>query len=72
MEDIIMIWKPEAGDNLDLKPCPFCGSEEIMYIQYNHIAGKRWRVQCAHCVAGIDPGYAQIRHVVRDMWNRRA
>lgn len=69
MEDVIMFWKPEA--DLELLPCPFCGGKEIVCIQYNHAAGKRWRVECTHCLAGIDPGYAQSRHCVQDMWNSR-
>lgn len=56
MEDIVQIWKPEPTDNLALKPCPFCGNEEIMYLQYKHAAGLRWMVMCSKCVASIDPG----------------
>lgn len=63
------IKKPE-GD-LALKPCPFCGSKDVMYVQYEHAAGLRWRAECFGCTAMIDPGYAQKPSVVRDMWNRR-
>jgi len=65
------VFKPQKGDNLELKPCPFCGSEEIYYVQYRSAAGERWKVICANCVAEIDPGYAQEKHRVQDMWNRR-
>ena len=71
MEDVVQIWKPEPGGHLTLKPCPFCGSEEIMYMQYNHRAGLRWMVMCAGCAASIDPGWAQNRHRVAELWNRR-
>ena len=72
MEDIVQVWKPEPDSDLALKPCPFCGNEEIMYMQYQHVAGLRWMVMCSKCVASIDPGYAQERHRVAQMWNRRA
>lgn len=38
---------------------------------YGHGAGERWRCWCTNCLASIDPGWAQDRHTVRDMWNRR-
>ena len=66
------IWIPQKGDDLELKPCPFCGNENIMYIRYNHITGERWKVTCGGCTAAIDPGYARQRSRVQEMWNRRA
>lgn len=55
-----------------LLPCPFCGCEEVVYIQYKHVVGLRWKVFCCGCCAAIDPGYAQSKHVVKDMWNKRS
>lgn len=72
MEDIVQVWKPEPDSDLALKPCPFCENEEIMYLQYQHRAGLRWMIMCSKCLASIDPGYAQERHQVAPMWNRRA
>ena len=69
--NFIELFKPEKGSCLELKPCPFCGSDEIVYAKYNHAAGERWRVFCTHCMAGVDPGYAQTEHCVQKMWNRR-
>ena len=69
--DVIQVWKPKPTDDLALKPCPFCGNEEVVYIQYEHASGSRWKVECSECMACIDPGYAQKRVRVRDLWNRR-
>jgi hypothetical protein len=57
-----------------LRPCPFCEWEEIVYSACEPVPGHglRWCVTCCGCMATINPGYAQNRHVVRDMWNRRA
>lgn len=71
MENVIHIMKPAEGSGNDLKPCPFCGSEEIVFMQYEHAAGLRWKVFCCGCAAGIDPGWAQHPHAVADLWNRR-
>lgn len=71
MEDVINIVKPGQGNDIELKPCPFCGSKEIVFMQYEHTAGLRWKVFCCGCAAEIDPGYAQQQHVVAAMWNKR-
>lgn len=71
MEDVVKIIKPAAGSGNELKPCPFCGSEEISFMQYEHAVGLRWRVVCFGCMATIDPGYAQAMHQVADLWNKR-
>lgn len=67
-EEILEVWKPQ-GDLL-LKPCPFCG-EDAVFIQYTTPVGPRWRVTCCNCMATIDPGYAQHRHIVQERWNNR-
>ena len=72
IENMVQIWKPEPGGQLALKPCPFCGNEEPVYLQYNHAAGLRWMVLCTDCMASIDPGWARSRHRVAELWNRRA
>ena len=59
------------SENLELKPCPFCGNKEIVYEKYQHEVGARYRVFCTQCMAGIDPGFAQTIYIVRDMWNNR-
>lgn len=64
------IVKP-INENDALLPCPFCGCEEVVYMQYKHDAGMRWKVFCCGCAAQIDPGYAQEKGVVRELWNKR-
>lgn len=55
----------------EAKPCPFCGGSEICTCQYQHEAGPRYAIICMGCMASIDPGYAQDRGTVLDMWNKR-
>lgn len=69
MEKTIRFEKP-TGDLL-LKPCPFCGCDEVVYEEYETAVGNRWRVMCMGCVASIDPGWAQTRGTVQGMWNKR-
>ena len=71
MCDCVKIINPKKGSDLELLPCPFCGSKEIIYEQYQHAAGLRWRVFCCGCAAGVDPGYAQQPHQVMEKWNKR-
>lgn len=72
MEQTLKLFVPEDGSELALKSCPFCGCTQIIYEKYKHPAGERWRVWCRDCLAGIDPGFAQTRYAVQQMWNRRA
>ena len=67
---ITNIRKPR-GDFL-VKPCPFCGSKNIVYWQYRHAAGLRWRIACTHCLAMIDPGWVQEYGYLAELWNTRA
>lgn len=62
----------KASGDLALCRCPFCGSENVVYERYLHTAGYRWRVVCTSCMASIDPGYAQQRSTVQQLWNTRA
>lgn len=72
LENVVQTWKPAPDGHLALKPCPFCGNEKILYMQYKTPAGLRWLVVCCECMANIDPGWAQNRHRVAELWNRRA
>lgn len=58
-----------------LKPCPFCGCEEIR-VEYEMVSDDflyapipRWRVQCCNCSALICRG--EKRNAI-EAWNRRA
>ena len=66
------IYVPPHGSDLTLLPCPFCGSTEVVYMKYDHVAGERWAVVCTGCVAEIDPGWAQEKGIVKEMWNKRS
>lgn len=68
---MIAVEKPKPGSGLELAPCPFCGSQEIVYWQYMREAGPRWKVFCCGCSAGADNGYAQTKEQIQVVWNRR-
>jgi Lar family restriction alleviation protein len=71
-EPFLSIFKnPEDGD-LHLAPCPFCGGTDIIYWEYGALVGPRWKIFCLGCAAGVDPGYAQQKHQITDIWNTRA
>lgn len=70
MLDTIEFIKP-VGD-LQLKKCPFCGCDGVVYEKYEAVAGERFRVVCLGCMAMVDPGYAQDKVTVQAMWNKRA
>ena len=71
-----------------LKPCPFCGSEEVkVVLEHDRICGRCWFVQCQDCYAqgalaiesvnGQEPdeAYEQIvsaTNTAKQAWNRRA
>ena len=66
--------EPPADGPLALRPCPFCGSPEVVYIEY-HVTvtpDPRYAVMCSNCVATIDPGWTIFRSQVAEMWNKRA
>lgn len=70
-DDSIEIVKPAEGDpHTYLKSCRICGNTEIVYERYRHRAGERWRCWCTKCLACIDPGWAQDRLAVREIWNQ--
>lgn len=71
MAESIDIYKPLKGSDLELHKCPFCGSEEVVYMKYDHASGERWAVVCMGCIATVDPGWAQQKHQVQPLWNRR-
>lgn len=54
-----------------LKPCPFCGGENIFVDGYEHDAGIRWRVLCLDCMATVDDGTIHQKYRAIEAWNRR-
>lgn len=64
--------------DMELKPCPFCGSDNIQiafhgYIRKDFVRGTGiwYKCVCSDCCAEIDPGdNVTIREAV-NTWNRR-
>ena len=69
MTDIIRVEK--AFGDFALEPCPFCGSEEVVYAEYTHGEETRWKVVCCGCMASIDPGFCRNKTGLRTRWNTR-
>ena len=73
---------------MELKPCPFCGSEKVKIIlEHDLECGRCWFVRCNTCYARgtsivesigqqePDEAFAQIVKATKDAakaWNRRA
>ncbi|MGN0683446.1 MAG: Lar family restriction alleviation protein [Oscillospiraceae bacterium] len=57
--------------NGEALPCPFCGGSEIWAEDYDIEPGKRWRVFCARCMAGVDRGHDVAPYAVLEVWNKR-
>lgn len=71
INDMTDMYKPKNESELALLPCPFCGSDEVVYMAYICASGERWAVVCMGCIAEVDPGWAQQKHQVQPLWNRR-
>lgn len=72
MEIVKIVKAKEKLRGREVKPCPFCGeAEEIYFEEYLHAAGKRWRILCPNCMAGIDRGYDQHPGLLLEAWNKR-
>ncbi len=56
---------------MELKPCPFCGSESVS-IMYNHHGDYAVNCDATRGGCGATSGYAQMREAAVAAWNRRA
>lgn len=65
MEDYVEFW----DDELELKPCPFCGEAEN--IEYGIYAGIDY-VQCQNCGAEVRALHNCEWIAAEELWNRRA
>lgn len=67
-----MLIKAKDYKHAEVKPCPFCGERENIIIEeYDHAAGKRWRIFCAECMGGVDRGWDQSPSGPVEAWNKR-
>lgn len=55
----------DLGDRWQLRPCPFCGSDAIVWTQ----AGHAHYLQCYHCGGRIRPHIDKAEAI--EAWNRR-
>lgn len=64
-------YMPAEESQFTLKPCPFCGSTQAVYVYYTSEAGDRLKVECLHCGGSMAPHYATVKHDVQVAWNNR-
>lgn len=55
--------------DLELKPCPFCGSKNV--IAYKN-AALNWMVKCQECGVQQNPYAHKEKNDAIKAWNRRA
>ena len=57
-----------------LKPCPFCGGNNVNLKRYNIKYNDWWYVSCDDCEIALDPLYfnGQMKEKAIERWNRRA
>ena len=54
MENDFMYGELKRCKEDEVRPCPFCGSKEIVIDKYKVAAGERFRVICFGCLAMIE------------------
>ena len=50
---------------VELKPCPFCGGEDILF----HEANRTYQADCRDCEASAQYAYSRKEAIAN--WNRR-
>lgn len=53
--------------SVELKPCPFCGSQKIKFVGTHR---PYWSCRCEGC--GADGGLCHTKTQAHDCWNTRA
>lgn len=54
----------------ELKPCPFCGGEAVMW-EHKHLQYNEYRVCCIKCHINQAGMYYFVREDAVNDWNRR-
>ena len=54
----------------ELKPCPFCGGEDLRYDEYWCSKFQGFYVRCLNCYASATP--KGTKRSARNAWNKRA
>lgn len=57
---------------IELKPCPFCGGDNVIIRKQEHPAGTRFQAVCPNCMAMVATGTFQCETQAANAWNRRA
>ncbi len=66
INDFIQVSKPDHDSHFKLLPC-LCGSDNVVYVQYQADETEFWRGQCFDCQrAGAG---AAIKHDAQQIWN---
>jgi len=55
---------------MELKPCPFCGGEEVRTFKYSFAGEPDVYAQCQNCAA--DGPMGDTKEMAVEKWNRRA
>lgn len=59
--------------SVKLKPCPFCGSEDL---EIKQVIQDSWMIHCHQCHAAVqflkNECWSSKTHAVIDSWNQRA
>lgn len=55
---------------VELKPCPFCGGEAVLFTT---LTGQKHFVECPECGAGFDQDYlwSDTKEQAKSKWNTR-
>ena len=54
----------------ELKPCPFCGSDQVTFSFYPEV--DSYAFICMDCDTEVYPYFAEKRDEAIEAWNRRA
>lgn len=71
-DKVLQIIKPLPDSHFLLLPCWQCESDNVAYIEYLHLGGARWRVQCLDCGATVAHEQPAPRHQLQVEWNGKS